>query len=522
MRCRHAGQASQTDERPRQNDQRKKFEDPMLTKQFATPSSGLVTTKASRYGQGVSGPKLLPGAQLGAAIATSDVSLAPVPGDDAVPRRWWQKCAASIEALATGLGKYRLKRPQQTILEQQQAIQELRASEKQLQRQNSLLQLSLENMGEGLSVFDRQGRLVAFNSRFAELLELPSELLAETSLYKILEFQTARGDFAAAEKSIGVQERFERMFCDLPAMHERVTAAGRTLQIRRQAMPGGIVSLYSDITERKAAELRMVQARTQAELANNAKTNFLANMSHELRTPMNAIIGFAEVVSNEILGPMTDKKYLEYVKDIHSSGLHLLSIINDVLDMAKIEAGKFDLANAPLSISQVVADAVRMVREQAHQHDIELVATLPHEEVTLVGDERAIKQALLNILSNAVKFSKPGGQVDIRVRQDDMQGVTLEVEDHGIGMSKDVMVRALQPFEQADSSTARVYGGTGLGLPIAKGLAEAQGGTLTLESCEDRGTRVRIVLPTQQKAGRPAGADQTRTVHSDGRSSDVS
>ena len=260
----------------------------------------------------------------------------------------------------------------------------------------------------------------------------------------------------------------------------------------------------------------MVQARTQAELANNAKTNFLANMSHELRTPMNAIIGFAEVVSNEILGPMTDKKYLEYVKDIHSSGLHLLSIINDVLDMAKIEAGKFDLANAPLSISQVVADAVRMVREQAHQHDIELVATLPPEEVTLVGDERAIKQALLNILSNAVKFSKPGGRVDIRVRQDDVQGVTLEVEDHGIGMSKDVMVRALQPFEQADSSTARVYGGTGLGLPIAKGLAEAQGGTLTLESCEDRGTRVRIVLPTQQKAGRPAGADQARTAHSDG------
>jgi signal transduction histidine kinase len=249
----------------------------------------------------------------------------------------------------------------------------------------------------------------------------------------------------------------------------------------------------------QATNAALTVSTERAEAANRAKSQFLANMSHELRTPMNAIIGFSDVISNEVLGPMADKKYLEYIKDIHSSGLHLLSIINDILDMAKIEAEKFELANAPLSISQVVADTLRMVAEQADQHDIDLVATLPNEEVTFVGNERAIKQALLNILSNAVKFSKHGGRVDIRVRRDSVHGVTLEVEDHGIGMSEDAMVRAIQPFEQADSSTASVYGGTGLGLPIAKGLAEAQGGTLTLESCKDQGTRVRIELPTREE-----------------------
>ncbi len=278
-----------------------------------------------------------------------------------------------------------------------------------------MLQLSVENMGEGLGAFDLEGRLLVFNSCFVELLELPPEVMGQNSLHIILEFQMARGDFGPSRGGISVQERFERMFHNLPVVKERITAAGRTVQIHRRAMPGGIVSLYSDITQRKTAERRMAQARNQAELANRAKSEFLANMSHELRTPLNAIVGFADIVSNEVLGPMGDKKYLEYVKDIHSSGLHLLSLINDVLDMAKIEAGKLsDLENERLRVSRVIKDTLLMVREQAQRRNIELVVSVSAADIFFIGDERALKQALLNIVSNAVKFSKDSGRVDVR------------------------------------------------------------------------------------------------------------
>jgi signal transduction histidine kinase len=395
----------------------------------------------------------------------------------------------------------------------QRADTERRATEEQLRQEVSLLRISLENLGEGLSVFDRQGRLLTFNSRFVELLELPTELVAEASLSKILEFQTKRGDFGSDGPSISVQGRLERMYLHLPVVQERLTPAGRTLQVRRREMPGGIVSLHSDITETKLAEQRIRETRDQAEQANRAKSEFLANMSHELRTPLNAIVGFADIVSSEVLGPMRDKKYLEYIKDIHTSGLHLLSIINEILDMAKIEAGKLDLVRQPFSVSQVVAEAVRMLREQANQRDIDLVVNLPDDEIIVVGDERAIKQALINLLSNAIKFSKDEGRIYLRVTQHAGRELTLEVEDRGIGMSEDAQRRAMRPFEQADSSTTRAYGGTGLGLPIANGLIAAHGGTLTIESCEGQGTRVSILLPLRPEEGQPAM--MAPTVHSD-------
>ena len=419
----------------------------------------------------------------------------------AVLKRWGEESAVSAgvvglfvlaAGILTGLLVRGLKR-------QQLSTVDLRGREEQLERQSSLLQATLENMGEGLSVFDNGGRLVAFNSRFAELLDLPPTIGTATSLYDILEFQLQRGDFSGSEPNLGVQERYDRMYRDLPVVRERTTPSGRILQIRRWAMPGGVVSLYSDITERKAAERRMSQALLNAELANRAKSDFLANMSHELRTPLNAIIGFSELLGTDGLGPMRDGKYLEYVGDIHSSGLHLLSIINDVLDMAKIESGKLELARETIGVWQLVGDTLRMVREQATKTGIELVTALPEREVAVVGDERAIKQALLNILSNAVKFSKQGARIDIRAASEG-QRLVLEIEDHGIGMTPEELVRAMQPFEQANSGTARNYGGTGLGLPIAKGLVEAHGGTLTIDSAIGIGTKVRIVLPAEAGA----------------------
>lgn len=385
---------------------------------------------------------------------------------------------------------------------QQHAVRERCAREQQLAEQSALLQSTLENMGEGLSVFDREGRLIAWNSRFAKLLELPLDLTSAT-FRDVLMGQLRRGDFGPVEDpEREVRRRIEAVYRDLPTVIERPTASGGIVQIRRRAMPdGAVVSLYSDITERKASEDQMALALAQAELANRAKSDFLANMSHELRTPLNAIIGFAEAMSSELLGPILDKKQLEYIKDIHSSGLLLLSIINDVLDMSKIEAGKLELARERVPVQPVIREAVRMVSERARTHKLALVARVPDDEISVWGDERAIKQILLNLLSNAIKFSHDGGQVDIRAWLDDAADLVLEVEDYGIGMAENEIERALEPFGQARATVAKAHGGTGLGLPIAKGLIDAHGGKLVIDSSPGRGTRVRILLP--QQSGSP-------------------
>ena len=363
-----------------------------------------------------------------------------------------------------------------------------------------LLQSTLENIGEGLSVFDSRGRLIAWNSRFCELLELPPDLPAGAPLRDILMLQAARGDFGRDDLSAEVAKRLELFYRDVPTTKERTTPRGRILQISRRAMPdGAIVSVYSDITDLKASERKLIQARSQAEMANRAKSEFLANMSHELRTPLNAIIGFSEIIAHELFGPLGNEKYLDYMKDIHQSSLHLLAIINDVLDMSKIEAGKLELSKEPLRMRQLIDEVIRMMRERAESRRIDLVTSLPDEEVEIWADERSIKQIFLNLLSNAIKFSREGGEVCIRVVPDLSDLAVVEFEDHGIGMNEEELERALQPFGQAKPSTTRNYGGTGLGLPITKGLIEAHGGKLAIESRAGHGTIARISMPTERK-----------------------
>lgn len=386
---------------------------------------------------------------------------------------------------------------------QQRAAAELRLGEERLKRQSDLLQSTLENMGEGLAVFDRHGHLVAWNSRFVEMLDLPVDPSAEMTLSDVLSLQLARGDFGPAELTSSVPERVERFFHDVPYLGERQTQTGRTLQIRRRGMPdGAVVSLYSDITERKAADAKMAQAWAQAELANRAKSDFLANMSHELRTPLNAIIGFSEILAGEHLGPLKNVRYLEYSNDIHSSGLHLLSIINDVLDMSKIEAGKLDIHEEEIAVKPMLVGSIRMVRERARKQRLDLVCEVADADHVILADERAMKQCLLNLLSNAIKFSRIGGRISVEASVDEANRTVLTMADEGIGMTPEELERAMQPFGQAQSSTTRTYGGTGLGLPITQGLIEAHGGTLTIDSVPGRGTRVSIVLPAERT--RPA------------------
>lgn len=418
-----------------------------------------------------------------------------------VPPTPWDNFA--LEVITAALGCLMLV----FLRRQQRAVAELRRNEKQIEAQKALLQSTLENMGEGLSVFDRDGRLIAWNTRFASLLKFPGPL-GKVTLYEIMLLQAMRGDFGpVADPECEARERLHAFYRVVPTVFERATANGSVLQICRRAMPdGAVVTLYSDITAHKRAEAEMERARLQAELANRAKSDFLANMSHELRTPLNAIIGFSEAIGHGLLGPITDPRQLEYIKDIHASGLLLLSIINDVLDMSKIEAGMLQLAHEAVRVRRLVDEAIRIVRDRAQARKLEVAAELPDGDLLLIGDERALKQVLLNLLSNAIKFSHEGGRIEIGAHEAPDGAVVIEVTDYGIGMSPDETVRALQPFSQASSVTARTYGGTGLGLPIAKGLIEAHRGTLTINSSPDRGTSVRLVLPRRPVRAAPLGS----------------
>jgi signal transduction histidine kinase len=407
---------------------------------------------------------------------------------------------AVITAIAWGLAWLGLR----TVEREQLAAAQLRRHKLRLVRRNSLLQSTIEHIGEGLSVFDCQGRLITWNVRFCELLDIPPEIARGATLGDVLSLQAAHGDFGDAEPEAEVAKRLDLFYRDVPTTKERVTSAGRVLQIRRCAMPNGaVLSIYSDVTEIKASERKLIEARSQAELASRAKGDFLANMSHELRTPLNAIIGFSEVISNELFGPIANDKYLEYIKDIHASSLHLLSIINDVLDMSKIEAGKVELTQDIVRINHVITEVTRMVGERARSRGIELSAQLADEDIVIWADERSVKQILLNLLANAINFSRPGGRVWIRVIDEQPESAVLEVADHGIGMNEEERERALQPFGQAKPAMTRDYGGTGLGLPITKGLVEAHGGTLTIESRAGVGTTVRISMPRERKSKLP-------------------
>jgi PAS domain S-box-containing protein len=259
-----------------------------------------------------------------------------------------------------------------------------------------------------------------------------------------------------------------------------------------------IVAVSRDITARKTHELEIEAAQARAEAANKAKSNFLANMSHELRTPLNAIIGFSELMREEMFGPLGNSRYNEYTGLIYSSGRHLLDLITDMLDMAKIEAGKMVLVPERLELTDALDDCLRILRSQAAAGEITLSTEIKGAPMMHV-DRRAIKQVLLNLLSNAVKFTPPGGKVVVsgwRARG----RAYVAVRDTGIGISAEDMARLGNPFEQAKTDPLHAKGGTGLGLALVKALVEQHGGKLVMESCLGAGTTVVVDFPLAAKA----------------------
>ncbi len=258
--------------------------------------------------------------------------------------------------------------------------------------------------------------------------------------------------------------------------------------------PAEIVAVTRDISERKAHEQALIEARDQAMSASRAKSAFLANMSHELRTPLNAIIGFSELMKRELYGRLGDARYEEYAQLIHDSGGHLLELINGVLDMSKIEAGKFELYQETFDFEEVASSSLRFVRLVAERSGVGLSKTVAANAAWIFADKRAVKQILVNLLSNGIKFTPRGGQVTLDARVGD-KGVEVTVRDSGIGISKADLEKLGRPFEQAENVATRAKEGTGLGLALVKSLATLHGGEFLLESVLGLGTTVRVRLP---------------------------
>ncbi len=396
-------------------------------------------------------------------------------------------------------------------------ITEQKLAEEREREANDRLRDAIESIGEAFALWDADNRLVTANSKFAEFLYLPGENIPEGA--QLDDVMAAAGIASDWPRAGGLDE----------SVWEICLPSGRWLQIsERRTKSGGHVKVGTDITAIKGQESALTQnksalektvrdleasrlklqhqarqlvdlaekyaaEKTRAEAANRSKSEFLANMSHELRTPLNAIIGFSEMMESGLFGPLGSPKYQEYATDIRASGQHLLELINDILDMSKIEAGRMTLEKQHLEPAGVIGESLRLVSGRAEIASVKIVneaGNLP----ALDFDKRAIKQVMLNLLSNAIKFTPAGGIIRIQGHAD-AQTITVAVEDTGIGIPAHALPKIGRPFEQVESQHSKKHKGTGLGLALSRSLVEMHGGSMTIESTEGVGTRVSFSLP---------------------------
>ena len=382
---------------------------------------------------------------------------------------------------------------------------------------------AVQIMASAFACWDAEGRLAGANSAFARMFNLDAELMKPDSPHAEFSRLTRQAIRQSLKPDGGA-----------PGVREVEFTDGRWAQIHERRTPsGGLVMTAVDITALKLREaersrdeeaLRDAVSRLEASKAqlsdlaskyetekfraieaSRAKSEFLANMSHELRTPLNAIIGFSEIMGQELFGPVGATQYRGYVADILSSGQHLLALINDVLDMSKIEAGKMALYREPLSLSPLVEEAFRLVRNRAETSGLMLFADIEDDLPEVLADPRALKQILLNLMSNSIKFTPAGGRVCVRAEEEE-DGVRLTVEDTGIGIDAEDLHRLAVPFEQVETQQSKTTQGTGLGLALSKAFVELHGSNLTIESAPGQGTRVSFSLALAEDRPRDAAA----------------
>jgi signal transduction histidine kinase len=370
----------------------------------------------------------------------------------------------------------------------------------ELRARNFQLDTALDNMGHAVAMFDADLRLVVCNRDYMELGSLPPEYgRPGTPLAEIIDYVERSQQVDDAVRKKIIERRLALARNRQEGIFRQYFADGRVIKVQHRPLAnGGSLDTYVDITEELAAERDLRIAKEQAELASRAKSEFLANMSHELRTPLNAIIGFSEVIHDGIFGPVGNPKYMEYIADIHTSGEHLRELINDILDLSKIEAGKLELHEEVVDVTEVIDSCVSLVSERARDAALVLERRVPERPCGLWADKRNLKQVLLNLLSNAVKFTPFGGRVLVAAGIGPDRYFEIAVSDSGIGIAADDIPKVLEPFQQVDSALSRRYEGTGLGLTLSKAMVEKNGGTLEIESAVGAGTTVKVRFPPER------------------------
>ena len=394
-------------------------------------------------------------------------------------------------------------------------ITEARRAKAHAQAAESRLRDGIESVSDAFSLFDRQGRLILCNQAFTDAFGLAPEAVRRGAMKDELNRIAAlsiKADHPSTDDRAGMRE---------VELHD-----GRWLQLsERYTSDGGTVVTATDLTAIKRQEAETMRAAdslratvdqlessqeklsllarqyeiamTRAEAANQAKSEFLANMSHELRTPLNAINGFSEIMAGEMFGPLGEPRYKGYAGDILKSGQHLLSLINDILDMAKIEAGKMTLHYEKVSLREVCEDAIRLMRGKSEEAGLTLRLQAP-DLPDIDADHRGMKQVLLNLISNAVKFTPEGGSITIAIADAGARRQRLSVRDTGIGIAAEDVSRLARPFEQVEGQHSKTNQGTGLGLALTKSLIELHHGVMTIDSEPGRGTTVSVDLPVDR------------------------
>ena len=357
-----------------------------------------------------------------------------------------------------------------------------------LGEERDALAACFDGAGEPMAMLGADGRIERVNAEFATLLGEDARIVAGRDLAAL--FRDEDAVRLKAFFALGGGEAAEEAVFPVKA---RRAGVARTKLSLRPLGPGRFVARALAEPASAAPKSDSEAAREEAERASAAKSDFLARVSHEIRTPLNAIIGFAEVMMEERFGPVGNERYKEYLKDVHTSGTHVLSLVNDLLDLSKIEAGKMELAPEDLDANATIGECVSIMQTQANQQRVIVRLSLAPRLPRIRADERSLRQILLNLLSNAVKFNEPGGQVIVSSAQTDAGFVVIRVKDTGIGMSDDEIDIALEPFRQI--ATSRKTTGTGLGLPVTKALIEANHASFTIKSRKNEGTLIEVAFP---------------------------
>jgi cell cycle sensor histidine kinase DivJ len=379
--------------------------------------------------------------------------------------------------------------------------------------------LLAENATDMITRHDEKGRVVFASLGAQQLFGEPAQKMIGDGLFERVHvadrpaYLTALSRCHANGEPIAVEFRVRRAGPAGPARYVSVEMRCRPMrpQDTNAVERPSIVAVTRDVSDRKAQEAELTRTRDEAESASRAKTQFLANMSHELRTPLNAVIGFSEILNRELFGALGEARYRDYARLIHESGEHLLNVVNDILDMSKIEAGKFKIVKEPFEVASLVKSCCDLMRHTAEQRSLSLIVDVAPGIPELPADKRACKQMLLNVISNAIKFTDPGGWVRVSARVEG-ESVELAVADNGIGIAEADLPKLGNPFVQANNSYDRSYDGAGLGLSVVKGLARLHGGQLELASTLGQGTTATILLPLDSPSESVEALLQTPTV----------